>query len=325
MLFRSKFLLKEDIVPANAETIAYFLGPILPLIPTFLVYCLIPFGPPPTFVAARVNVAVLLVLALTSTGVYGIILGGWASNNKYSLMGGLRSAAQMVSYEVPFGLSIVGVLMLSGSLDLVKIVNYQADHVWNLFPQLIAAFIFFVAMTAETNRTPFDLPEADSELVGGYHTEYSAMKFAFFMLAEYSAMLVNCCLMTLLFLGGWTLAIGGYGLTTQTLQHMGIPGGMLGVLIFIVKVMTFMLVYIWFRATFPRFRFDQLMDLGWKWMIPLALANIVVTGVVVLLGQSLNFQGEVVLSIAGAAIVGYTLYNLRPRAKVVHASRVSEV
>ena len=320
-----KFLLKEDIVPANAETIAYFLGPILPLIPTFLVYCLIPFGPPPTFVAARVNVAVLLVLALTSTGVYGIILGGWASNNKYSLMGGLRSAAQMVSYEVPFGLSIVGVLMLSGSLDLVKIVNYQADHIWNLFPQLIAAFIFFVAMTAETNRTPFDLPEADSELVGGYHTEYSAMKFAFFMLAEYSAMLVNCCLMTLLFLGGWTLAIGGYGLTTQTLQHMGIPGGMLGLLIFIVKVMTFMLVYIWFRATFPRFRFDQLMDLGWKWMIPLALANIVVTGVVVLLGQSLNFQGEVVLSIAGAAIVGYTLYNLRPRAKVVHASRVSEV
>jgi NADH-quinone oxidoreductase subunit H len=320
-----KFLLKEDIVPANAETIAYYLGPILPLIPTFLVYCLIPFGPPPTFVAARVNVAVLLVLALTSTGVYGIILGGWASNNKYSLMGGLRSAAQMVSYEVPFGLSIVGVLMLSGSLDLVKIVNYQADHVWNLFPQLIAAFIFFVAMTAETNRTPFDLPEADSELVGGYHTEYSAMKFAFFMLAEYSAMLVNCCLMTLLFLGGWTLAIGGYGLTTQTLQHMGILGGVLGALIFFVKVMTFMMVYIWFRATFPRFRFDQLMDLGWKWMIPLALANIVVTGVVVLLGQSLNFQGEVVLSIAGAAIVGYTLYNLRPRAKVVHASRVSEV
>jgi NADH-quinone oxidoreductase subunit H len=320
-----KFLLKEDIVPANAETIAYFLGPILPLIPTFLVYCLIPFGPGPTFVAARVNVAVLLILALTSTGVYGIILGGWASNNKYSLMGGLRSAAQMVSYEVPFGLSIVGVLMLCGSFDLVKIVNYQADHVWNLFPQLIAAFIFFVAMTAETNRTPFDLPEADSELVGGYHTEYSAMKFAFFMLAEYSAMLVNCCLMTLLFLGGWTLAIGGYGLTTQTLQHMGILGGVLGVLIFIVKVMTFMMVYIWFRATFPRFRFDQLMDLGWKWMIPLALANIVVTGVVVLLGQSLNFQGEVVLSIAGAAIVGYTLYNLRPRAKVVHASRVSEV
>src|SRR5205807_4732147 len=137
-----KFLLKEDIVPSSAEKVAYFLGPILPLIPTFLVYCLIPFGPPPTFVAARTNVAILLVLALTSTGVYGIILGGWASNNKYSLMGGLRSAAQMVSYEVPFGLSIVGVLMLSESFDLVHIVNYQAYHTWNVFPQLIAAFIF---------------------------------------------------------------------------------------------------------------------------------------------------------------------------------------
>jgi NADH-quinone oxidoreductase subunit H len=320
-----KFLLKEDIVPANAEKIAYYLGPILPLLPTFLVYCIIPFGPPPTFVAARVNVALLLVLALTSTGVYGIILGGWASNNKYSLMGGLRSAAQMVSYEVPFGLSIVGVLMLCGSLDLVKIVDYQANHVWNLFPQLIAAFIFFVAMNAENNRTPFDLPEADSELVGGYHTEYSAMKFAFFMLAEYSAMLVNCCLMALLFLGGWTMAIGGYGITSSSLRGVGLWGGVIGAGIFIVKVMTFMMVYIWFRATFPRFRFDQLMDLGWKWMIPLALANIVVTGIVVLLGDTLNFQGEVVLSIAGAAILAYTLFMLRPRRKVVHASRVSEV
>ena len=318
-----KMLLKEDIVPANAEKVAYFLGPILPLIPTFLVYCLIPFGPPPTFVAARVNVALLLVLALTSTGVYGIILGGWASNNKYSLMGGLRSAAQMVSYEVPFGLSIVGVLMLSGSLDLVKIVDYQANHIWNLFPQLIAAFIFFVAMNAENNRTPFDLPEAESELVAGYQTEYSAMKFAFFMLAEYSAMLVNCCLMTLLFLGGWTLSVGGYGITSSSLRALGIWGGLICAVIFFVKVMTFMMIYIWFRATFPRFRFDQLMDLGWKWMIPLALANIVVTAVVLLLGQTLNFQGEVVLSIAGAAIVAYTIYLIWPR-KVVHASRVSE-
>ncbi len=317
-----KFLLKEDIVPSSAEKVAYFLGPVLPLIPTFLVYCLIPFGPGPTFIAARTNIALLLVLALTSTAVYGIILGGWASNNKYSLMGGLRSAAQMVSYEVPFGLSIVGVLMLSGSLDLVKIVNYQGQHVWNLFPQLIAAFIFFVAMNAENNRTPFDLPEAESELVAGYHTEYSAMKFAFFMLAEYSAMLVNCCLMTLLFLGGWTMAIGGYGLTTGVLRSWGVLGGLLGLGIFVVKVMTFMMVYIWFRATFPRFRFDQLMDLGWKWLIPLALANIFVTGIVVL---ALPGAGEVVLSIAGAAIIVFTLFLLRPKsAKVVHASRVSE-
>src|ERR1700694_2297859 len=236
-----KFLLKEDIVPANAETIAYFLGPILPLIPTFLVYCVIPFGPGPTFVAARVNIALLLVLALTSTGVYGIILGGWAWNNKYSLMGGLRSAAQMVSYEVPFGLSIVGVLMLCGSFDLVKIVDYQANHAWNLFPQLIAAFIFFVAMNAENNRTPFDLPAAEAELVAGHHTEYSAMKFAFFMLAEYSSMIVNCCLMVSLFFGGWTLAINGYGLTTAALQAMGLIGGILGAVIFFPEGMVVLL------------------------------------------------------------------------------------
>ena len=311
-----KFLLKEDIVPSSAEKVAYFLGPILPLIPTFLVYCLIPFGPPPTFVAARTNVAILLVLALTSTGVYGIILGGWASNNKYSLMGGLRSAAQMVSYEVPFGLSIVGVLMITGSLDLVKIVDYQAQNAWNVIPQIVACFIFFVSMNAENNRTPFDLPEAESELVAGYHTEYSAMKFAFFMLAEYSAMLVNCCLLVSLYFGGWTLAMFGYGLTSSVLRHWGWVGGLLGTLIFFVKVMTFMLVYIWFRATFPRFRFDQLMDLGWKWMIPLALGNIFVTAIFILAGQ------ERLMYWIGIGVLGAVIYYMKP--KRVHASRVSE-
>jgi NADH-quinone oxidoreductase subunit H len=280
-----KFLLKEDIVPASAEKVAYFLGPMLPLIPAFVVFCLIPFGPPPTFIAARVNVGLLLVLALTSTGVYGIILGGWASNNKYSLMGGLRSAAQMVSYEVPFGLSIVGVLMICGSLDLVTIVRYQEINAWNFLPQIVACFIFLVSMNAENNRTPFDLPEAESELVAGYHTEYSAMKFAFFMLAEFSMMIVNSCLIVTLFFGGWTLGMFGIGLTTDVLRGMGMFGGILGTLIFSAKVMFFMLVYVWFRATFPRFRFDQLMDLGWKFMIPLALANIFVTGIFILAGQ----------------------------------------
>ena len=241
---------------------------------------------------------------------YGIILGGWASNNKYSLMGGLRSAAQMVSYEVPFGLSIVGVLMLCGSFRLVKIIEYQEMHVWNLFPQIVAAFIFLVAMNAENNRTPFDLPEAESELVAGYHTEYSAMKFAFFMLAEYSAMTVNCCLMVSLFFGGWSLAIGGYGITTASLQEHGVWGGLLGAIIFITKVMIFMIGYIWFRGTFPRFRFDQLMDLGWKWMIPLALANIFVTGIVVLAMRDLKFNGEIALSIIGAATIAFTLFLL---------------
>src|ERR1043166_1612491 len=314
-----KFILKEDIVRSSSEKVAYFLGPMLPLIPAFLVFCLIPYGPPPTFVVTHVNVGLLLILALTSTGVYGIILGGWASNNKYSLMGGLRSAAQMVSYEVPFGLSIVGVLMLCGSFDLVHLINYQASHIWNLFPQLIAAFIFLVAMNAENNRTPFDLPEAESELVAGYHTEYSAMKFAFFMLAEYSAMLVNCCLMVSLFFGGWTLAMGDVGLTTAVLRSWGIWGGILGAVIFTTKVMTFMMMYVWFRATFPRFRFDQLMDLGWKWMIPLALGNIFVTGIIVLAGQE-----RLLYWVGGAVIVLTAFYVFRPRPKVVHASRASE-
>ncbi len=338
-----KLMLKEDILPASAEKVAYFLGPMLPLIPAFIVFSLIPYGPPPAFAATQVNVGLLLIMALTSTGVYGIILGGWSSNNKFSLMGGLRSAAQMVSYEVPFGLSIVGVLMLCGSFDLVKIVQYQERHVWNLLPQLVGAFIFFVSMNAESNRTPFDLPEAESELVAGYHTEYSGMKFAFYMLAEYASMLVNSCLMVSLYLGGWTVAIGGYGITTASLSKLGLLGGVIGAAIFFGKVMFLMLVYVWFRATFPRFRFDQLMDLGWKWMIPLALANIFVTGILVLAMPSISIDagpypiGELLMALVGAAVIALTLFLVvrGPRAaattprsteppKVIHASRVSE-
>jgi NADH-quinone oxidoreductase subunit H len=317
-----KFLLKEDIVPARAEKIAYFLGPILPLLPAFVVFCLIPYGPPPTFTVTRVNVGLLLIIALTSTAVYGIILGGWASNNKYSLMGGLRSAAQMVSYEVPFGLSIVGVLMICGSLDLVTIVRYQEVNAWNFLPQIVACFIFLVSMNAENNRTPFDLPEAESELVAGYHTEYSAMKFAFFMLSEYSMMIVNSCLIVTLFFGGWTLGMFDIGLTTEVLRGMGLFGGILGAVIFFTKVMLFLLMYVWFRATFPRFRFDQLMDLGWKFMIPLALANIFVTGAFILAGQ------ERLMTWIGVILIGMTAFYLfkprRPAAKaetkVAHAS-----
>ena len=317
-----KLMLKEDILPSSAEKIAYFLGPMLPLVPAFIVFCLIPYGPPPEFTVTRVNVGLLLILAITSTAVYGIILGGWASNNKYSLMGGLRSAAQMVSYEVPFGLSIVGVLMICGSLDLVQIVRYQETNAWNFLPQIVACFIFFVSMNAENNRTPFDLPEAESELVAGFHTEYSGMKFAFFMLAEYSMMIVNSCLIVTLFFGGWTLAMFDLGITTGFLKSMGIMGGVIGAFILFTKVMVFMLVYVWFRATFPRFRFDQLMDLGWKWMIPLALANIFVTGLFILLGQ------ERLMYWIGLGTIGLTAFYLfKPRRaepaapqKVVHAS-----
>ena len=317
-----KFLLKEDIIPAKAEKVAYFLGPMLPLLPAFIVFCLIPYGPPPTFTVTRVNVGLLLILALTSTAVYGIILGGWASNNKYSLMGGLRSAAQMVSYEVPFGLSIVGVLMICGSLDLVQIVRYQETNAWNFLPQIVACFIFLVSMNAENNRTPFDLPEAESELVAGYHTEYSAMKFAFFMLGEYSMMIVNSCLIVTLFFGGWTLGMFGVGLTTEVMRGMGLFGGILGMLIFVTKVMLVMLTYIWTRATFPRFRFDQLMDLGWKFLIPLALANIFVTGIFILIGQ------ERLMYWIGAATIALIVFYLsrkpapkpaRARREVVHA------
>lgn len=318
-----KFLLKEDIVPSSAEKVAYFLGPVLPLLPAFMVFCLIPYGPPPTFTVTRVNVGLLLILAMTSTAVYGIILGGWASNNKYSLMGGLRSAAQMISYEVPFGLSIVGVLMISGSLDLVQIVRHQEVNAWNFLTQIVACFIFFVSMNAENNRTPFDLPEAESELVAGYHTEYSAMKFAFFMLGEYSMMIVNSCLIVTLFFGGWSLGMFDFGLTTDVLRGWGLLGGLIGAGIFFTKVMIFMLVYVWFRATFPRFRFDQLMDLGWKWMIPLALANIFVTGIFILAGQerALTWTGL----IAVAAVIFY-LGKPKPAPKraatrkVIHAS-----
>jgi NADH-quinone oxidoreductase subunit H len=329
-----KFLLKEDFVPARAEKVAYYLGPILPLLPAFIVFCLIPFGPPPTFaVTNNINVGLLLIFALTSTAVYGIILGGWASNNKFSLMGGLRSAAQMVSYEVPLGLSIVGVLMLCQSLELEEIVRYQEMNSWNVFPQLVACFIFIVAMNAENNRTPFDLPEAESELVAGYHTEYSAMKFAFYMLGEYSLMIVNSCLAVTLFFGGWTLGMGGYGLTTEVLQRMGFLGGLIGTGIFIAKMALFLFMYIWFRATFPRFRFDQLMDLGWKYLIPLALANIFVTGIILLAfppriyGQHQVAVGEIIMTVIGALTIAATLFLLfRPksRAKVINASRVSE-
>jgi NADH-quinone oxidoreductase subunit H len=319
-----KLMLKEDILPSSAEKIAYFLGPMLPLVPAFIVFCLIPYGPPPEFTVTRVNVGLLLILALTSTAVYGIILGGWASNNKYSLMGGLRSAAQMVSYEVPFGLSIVGVLMICGSLDLVQIVRYQETNAWNFLPQIVACFIFFVSMNAENNRTPFDLPEAESELVAGFHTEYSGMKFAFFMLAEYSMMIVNSCLIVTLFFGGWTLAMFDLGITTGFLKSMGILGGAIGAFILFAKVMVFMLVYVWFRATFPRFRFDQLMDLGWKWLIPLSLANIFVTGLFILAGQ------ERLMYWIGLVTIGLTAFYLfKPRRvepaapapqKVIHAS-----
>jgi NADH-quinone oxidoreductase subunit H len=279
-----KLVTKEDVTPAGAEKVVHFLSPVLAVIPALTALALIPFGPQlrltrtlstPLYVT-DVNVGILFLLALTSIGVYGIILGGWSSNNKYSLLGGLRSAAQLVSYEVPMGLALVSVLLMTRSLSLVEIVERQQRiHLWFVFPGLMAFFLYFVAGVAETNRNPFDLPEAESELVSGFNTEYSGVKFAFFFLAEYTAMIIISCVAVTLFFGGWLRPFP----SVKALAFLDLAPPMLW---FLLKAGAFLFAYIWFRSTFPRYRFDQLMALGWKWMIPVSLANIVVVAVAIL-------------------------------------------
>jgi NADH-quinone oxidoreductase subunit H len=279
-----KLVTKEDITPARAEKAVHFLAPVLAVIPALTALAVIPFGPPvrigrvmvPLWVA-DVNIGLLFLLAITSIGVYGIILGGWSSNNKYSLLGGLRSAAQLVSYEVPMGLALVSVLLMTRSLSLVEIVRRQESmELWFIFPGLVAFFIYFVSGVAETNRNPFDLPEAESELVSGFNTEYSGVKFAFFFLGEYTAMIIISCVAVTVFLGGWLQPFPN----VAALKFLGIVPPIVW---FLAKVGGFIFCYIWFRSTFPRYRFDQLMALGWKWLIPMALTNIVITAFAILL------------------------------------------
>ncbi len=280
-----KLLMKEDIIPALADKKFHFIAPIISIGVAMAVYAVIPFGD--SFVvggkeilmtvAPGINIGLLFVLAMSSVGVYGITLAGWSSNNKYSLLGGLRSAAQMISYELSMGLSLIGVLMLAGSLNLTDIVHAQAGGKWNIFLQPLAFIIFLVASFAETNRTPFDLPEAEPELVGGYHTEYSGMKFGLFFLAEYANMVTASAMMVLLFLGGWEVPF--------LYEQLAIPAGspVLAAVqfgVFAAKLVPILFFFIWVRWSIPRFRYDQLMNLGWKVMLPLALANIIVTGVV---------------------------------------------
>ena len=282
-----KLFVKEDLTPAGAEKFVFILAPILIFVPSFLVWSVIPFGDAFTVAGvtvepfiADINIAVLFILGVSSIGVYGIILGGWASNNKFSLMGGLRSAAQMVSYEVPLGFAVVSVLLLAQSLSMVEIVETQrAADIWWVFPCLLGFGLYFVCAVAETNRNPFDLPEAEAELVGGFHTEYSGMKFALFFLAEYMNMLLVSSLAVILFFGGWmppfpNLLAGLWALPVLS----WIPP----VLWFFLKVIAFIYVFMWFRATFPRYRFDQLMAVGWKWLLPLSLANVLLIGLGVL-------------------------------------------
>ncbi len=282
-----KLLVKEDLVPAKAEKFVFMLAPGLIIVPALLVWSVIPFAPETTLFGllkqpmvpylTDLNIGLLFLLAVSGIGVYGVILGGWSSNNKFSLMGGLRSAAQMVSYEVPMGFAIISVILLAGSLSLVRIVEAQREaHLWFFLPGILGLGIYFICGVAETNRNPFDLPEAESELVAGFHTEYSGMKFAFFFLAEYANMLVIGSMVALLFFGGWLRPFPSWG-------WLGFLDIIPPFFWFAGKVAIVIFIYMWFRGTFPRYRFDQLMHVGWKWLLPLSLANVVIVALGVLL------------------------------------------
>jgi NADH-quinone oxidoreductase subunit H len=266
-----KLLFKEEIVPQAADRTLYLLAPAVALIPAFISFAVIPFGDQVRLfgrtidlVITDVNIGLLYVFGVASLGVYGIVLGGWASNNKYALLGGLRSSAQMISYELSLGLSVVGVVMLSQSLSLVQIVGAQAGT-WFIVLQPIGFLIFLICAVAETNRAPFDLPEAETELVAGFHVEYGSMKFAMYFMAEYANIITVSAMATTLFLGGW--------------RGPWLPP----VVWFLAKLYLFIFLFIWLRGTLPRFRYDQLMRFGWKVLLPVALANIMITAVFVAL------------------------------------------
>jgi len=280
-----KFIFKEDLTAPHVYKPLFLAAPMIALIFALTSISVIPFGDSVTIAGysiplqiTDVNIGLLLVLGVTSMGVYGVALAGWSSNNKYSLLGGLRASAQMVSYEIALGLSLIGVLIQTGSFSLRDIVDAQAGHFWGFIPrwnifhgQFIGFFIYLMAAYAETNRIPFDLPEAESELVAGYHTEYSAMKFAMFFMAEYANMITVGCLATLLFFGGWRGPIRG----------PAVVQALLPVFWFAVKVVCFLFLYIWVRGTLPRFRYDQLMSFGWKFLLPLAIVNLIATAIAV--------------------------------------------
>jgi NADH-quinone oxidoreductase subunit H len=272
-----KSFFKEEFTPAHVRKIYFILAPAIALMPAILNLAVIPFGSKignQPMVLANLNVGILYTFGIVSLGVYSIVLAGYAANSKYPFLGGIRSSAQMISYEISMGLSVIPVFLLAGSLNLSDVIGYQV-HCWLVFKQPLAFAIFLGAAFAETNRTPFDLPEAEQELAGGYNIEYSSIKFALFFMGEYANMILASAMMVTLFFGGWTLPWFGLDQTATTL-----PGGIAHVAIFLAKVFVFLLVFIWVRWMWPRFRYDQLMDLGWRRFLPLALANIVVTAVV---------------------------------------------
>jgi NADH-quinone oxidoreductase subunit H len=279
-----KFILKEDFTPAGVRKAYFWLAPAIAIIPAMLTVAVIPFGSQlgrQPMVISDLNVGILYTFGIVSLGVYGIVLAGYAANSKYPFLGGIRSSAQMISYEIAMGMSVIPVLLIAGSLNLGQIIAYQGGTLfgflpdWLVFKAPVSFLIFLTASFAETNRLPFDFPEAEQELVGGYHTEYSSMKFALFFLGEYSNMIASAAMMVTLFFGGWTLPFLGLDHPAATLA-----AGIVHILIFLVKMLLFMLLFIWVRWMWPRFRYDQLMNLGWQRFVPLALANILVTAVV---------------------------------------------
>jgi NADH-quinone oxidoreductase subunit H len=318
-----KLLLKEDIIPAGADKFVFLLAPTISVMAAFTVFAAIPFAG--NFFVTDINVGLLFILGVSSLGIYGIILGGWSSNSHYPLLGALRSSAQLVSYEVAAGMALVGVLLISNSLSMVEIVKRQQEmHIWNVVVQPVAFVIYLIAAVAETNRNPFDLPEAESELTAGFHTEYSGFRFALYFMAEYTNMVVVSCIAVTMFLGGWlrpfpnvraldflkyapiaafvgaALFILWLGLKSlvpleryffaglaivcvvlaAAVAYPLVLNAIQGIFWFAVKVLAFLYAFIWYRATFPRYRYDQLMNVGWRWMIPLALANMIATAVV---------------------------------------------
>ncbi len=296
-----KFLFKEDFIPDGAHRLFYQLAPMFSLAPAIMTIAIVPFGPPVTIAGktvplqiADLNVGILYLFAISGMAVYGLVLGGWASGSKYPLMGGLRSSAQMISYEVSMGLSIVGILMVFQSVQLSRIVAGQGDLLlgiipkWGIVVQPLGFVLFLTALYAEANRTPFDLPEGESELVAGYHTEYGSFKFSMFMMAEYIHLVVGSAILTTLFFGGWQfpwLADTGFSVPGLGIA-LALPSPavlILRILSFVGKTVFFCWLYVWIRWTIPRFRYDQVMRLGWKVMLPLALLNIFVTGLVLLI------------------------------------------
>jgi NADH-quinone oxidoreductase subunit H len=280
-----KLLTKEDLMPEKADPYIFRFAPYIAVAAAFITFAVVPFAPD-WGVVTDVNIGLLFVLAISSVGVLALILAGWSSNSKYALLGGLRSSAQMVSYEVSMGLSLVGALMFARTLSLSGVVAAQAsDAVWFFLYQPLGLAIFFISGIAENNRAPFDLPEAESELVAGFHTEYSGMRWSLFFMAEYAAMVVVSAVAVVVFFGGWYLP-GVYGLTEARGHHALYV--VVSLLVFLLKMAVLLYVYFWARWTFPRYRYDQLMDLGWKWMIPAALVNIVWTGLSVFVVQALD-------------------------------------